>query len=122
MLIYKHDVTHPFKKSFLEKVTAIVSEWRLGPIVRTKIPEMQIQEHQNKILHIYTAFLENCSQYRKHLDLVITVPVHLQAEHNTHLDKIKEKADSLWRDARFLEETYSRPRQFVWRKILIASK
>lgn len=26
MLIYKHDVTHPFKKSFLEKVTAIVSE------------------------------------------------------------------------------------------------
>ena len=61
--LFKHDVTKPFTKKFLQNVDAVVSEWWLGPSLRWKRLDYQFVESlATKVGDVYKWFLSNWYQ------------------------------------------------------------
>jgi hypothetical protein len=64
--IFQHDITKPFptKNIPLNKDILIVTEGRLGPIVREQSTHSQIQGYQDEVFRLYTKFLDMIKQLK----------------------------------------------------------
>lgn len=124
----KHDVTQPFTHPIFYKANIIVSEGRLWHIVTNRTAQNEVEQYSNDVEIVYKTFFENLTHYyrssKQHLNnpttIVITIPTWLK--HEISISKsIKNHINSLWRTTILLEKPYSREKQLVGRKILIAT-
>lgn len=123
MTLFKHDVLDPFTKPFLQHVDVIVTEWRLGPVIKkaqrwhTLAQQDAMMENIEKIVHVYKGFLENAKDVFVGKPLVMTIPVY-----HTRGDVIEQRitgyARDFWYIVEGVGEIYKRKWQVVGRRVL----
>jgi len=80
---FKHDVRDPFTKPFLSQVDVIVTEGRLGPVLkdrqRHRKQELEmLEKNKGEIVKLYTEFLQQIYSSAMKVPIVITLPVYLK--------------------------------------------
>ena len=120
ILFFKHDVTHPFNKKFLDSVTSIVTEGWLWPIIKKKIHWNESLTIQKKVLDVYIPFLQNIFDYYETVPtMVFTVPFHVD-QPNIIADDIEHFVRKFKHiEIEVIDELYKRKKQYVWRQIII---
>ena len=99
--LFKHDVNDAFTKPFLKQVDVIVTEGRLGPIVKERTHLSKEQQYKemmsniDRIVDLYTAFLENAKIPFAGVPMIITVPVYLSLPAPFIEERITTSAQSL---------------------------
>lgn len=113
--LFKHDVLQPFTHPVLEHVDLIVTEGWLGPVVKktTRLPELQ--EHAEKIMHLYEQFFHHIQQACPGVPVVITVPNYTRREGKIPAH-IQKSAEQLGRSVQHIA-TYARKGQEVLREV-----
>ena len=123
--LFKHDVNDEFSKPFLDKVDMIVTEWRLGPVVKQEMLKHKNQTHTIlkdnlwSIVELYSAFLTNTKKAVPHVPIVMTVPEYLRLDHPIISDRITEAATELGYAVTPTWEVYQRKWQQVGRRVLV---
>lgn len=115
--VFKHDVTEPFDHPVLQKVDAVVSEWRLWPVVSWKTRESELLVHAEKIKEVYSSFLTNIHAALPRIPIVITVP-HYSRLPDAIFPDIVRHAVMLWYEVKDLG-VYSRKWQEVCRQVVV---
>lgn len=119
--LFKHDVKDAFDQPFLKHVNLIVTEGRLGPVVKQNLGDNESRVNQDKIFDLYKQFLENVGGFYEHITLVFTVPYYIDKANflNASIQKLCEE---IWFEVKFLEHPYARKGQRVGRQIVVCRK
>ena len=117
--LFKQDVLQPFTHPILKQVDVIVTEWRLGPVIKksTRLPELH--DHAEKIIALYEQFFSHIREACPGVPIVVTIPNYprLQDTIPTHIKKAAEQAGF---DVTYID-TYSRKGQEVSREVWVLS-
>ena len=117
ILIYKHDVTQKFEKSFLKNVDVIITEgWLWNPV--KNLLSQTINDNQKNILSLLEKFLTNTKSFFPNVPIVMSWAVYLTTPEKK-LDELEIFAKNLGYKVNRLEEIYFRKGQKVWREIFI---
>ncbi len=125
--VFKHDVMQPFVAPFLQHVSCIVTEWRLGPIMAKKsvqnLTRQQLQEKITDIQTMYTTFLSNIAAHPhcSTVPIVITYPQWTFFEADMSLWFI-EHAETLWYTVQQPSQLYMRNDQQVARRVFVLQR
>ncbi len=118
---FKHDVNDPFEQPFLKHVDAIVTEWRLGPVVNGQVvrDSALVKQNIDEIHKLYFAFLKNAQNVFKGKPIVFTIPVYLFLDRPLVEDRIQQIWNELWLHMEFIGELYKREKQLVGRRVVV---
>ena len=123
-LILKQDVLEEFESPLFRHADIMVSEWRLGHIVTSRIAPFEINIYAQEVKTLYTTFAKNSTTLAKNngkgLTLIISIPVWLKYDISVS-NGILQEFIALWRDTRLVDQPYSREKQLIGRQILIAT-
>ncbi len=126
LTFFKHDVNDVFKKPFLDKVSVIITEGRLWPVVKKEMlkhknqTEAILKEYIPSVVELYATFMENSfAKWWSSVPIVMTVPEYLRLDHPVIANRITEHAQTIWYEVRTIEEVYHRKKQLVGRRVLI---
>jgi len=123
--LFKHDVNDPFEKPFLKEVDAIVSEWRLGPVIKAEMlkhkaqTEAILKDYIPSIVQLYSSFLDNAKKKMSGVPILITIPEYLRLDHSIIADRISEAATDIGYKVTYLWEVYKRKKQQVGRRVVL---
>jgi tRNA G10 N-methylase Trm11 len=119
---FHHDSTKEFPKSQLQgQNNRIVTEWRLGPIIRKNSSEREIKNAQQQIERLYTNFFTNSIQSGLFSTIICTIPRYI-GQSNPQEKQLETSVKNLGYQRKSIDEVYHRPDQQVWRKICILKK
>lgn len=135
---HEQDISKPLTKQFnilKDYQTVIITEGRLGPIIKQTTTPEQIKEYQRRVKNLYLQFIQTITNFfpkDQRPPMVFTIPIYfLPSEGGQGGSNTKQKEDSyvehqisilaskLWRNIEFIDEIYKRENQKVWRKIII---
>lgn len=118
--VFKHDVTTPFTQPFLKKVDAIVSEWRLWPVINNQLTHTRKENEWRDIIvdidKVYVGFIENFHAINPDATIVITYPQRTFREEDMSLNFQKA-----WRKLGYAVENigvYKRRKQYTGRRVI----
>lgn len=122
---FDQDISKPLNTTtfspLLTHETLIVTEGRLGPVIKQTTTPTEIQEYQRRVKNLYLQFIQTITEFfpkDKKPVMVFTIPEYIGQE-NTIAEQITTLASELWRKMESLDEVYKRETQKVWRKIII---
>ncbi len=132
--IFNHDILsprkHPQPKNiFGEKIpNLIVTEWRLGPIIKARMSESDIQSAQKEVMKLYEWFILQIhnlflSQEQKPI-IICTIPIYpgdnyIESGLIKLIGELKSTKTTDHRTLSSIPEIYQRENQHIGRKILI---
>ncbi len=125
MTFFKHDVNDSFQKPFLDSVDVIVSEWRLGPVIKSDMhkhktqTETILKEYLPSIVDLYSIFLDHTKEKMPKVPIIMTIPEYLRLDLPIIANRIKEHAETLWYEVTYLGEVYQRKKQQVGRRVVV---
>lgn len=119
--IFKHDIKEGFKKDFLKNVDVLVTEGRLGPVVKKDPNENEFVQNMKLIDDIYSSYVKHIDDFYDKIINIFTIPVYIWKD-NYIKDILTHDAE--WKNytLEFVEEIYSRKGQKVGRQIVVMSK
>jgi hypothetical protein len=120
LTIFKHDVQDTWDHPVMDHVDAIVTEWRLGPVVSRQTTQSQYQDYSTRIVHLYKIFLTHIQPYRIP-QIVMTVPHYFNSKHNSVCPRIFECMSELGYKIHPIKQIYHRPWQLVGRQIVVGT-
>lgn len=122
--VFKHDVVQPFTQPFLKHVDAVVTEWRLGPIVNNQLTftrkENEWRDIIGEIDEVYIGFLSNFYAVNPDATIVITYPQwtfwkqDMSRGFQRAAEKMGYEVENIW--------VYKRKKQFVGRRVIRLNK
>lgn len=115
-IIFNHDIKENLGNKLQKKDMLIVTEWRLGPIVKKTTSEQDIQKFQERVADIYKHFLDRIKELWA--VAVCTFPRYLWQENGIE-SVLKTYANKIHLRTQSIPEVYSREGQQVARKIMI---
>lgn len=125
MTLFKHDVTKLFTKTFLSYVDVIVSEWRLGPVVKKSLKnngavfKKKQSENIDRIVHVYGWFLRSAKKMFVNVPIVITIPVYKEIWNCIQQRIVWYAKDIGYTTHESIGETYMRKWQQVGRRVML---
>jgi len=129
---FKHDMHDPLTQPFLEHVDVIVTEWRLGPVIKKNPYKLTRKYGQatameafdrgiTEIVNTYTDFIQNVFTTMPTVPVVMTVPHYTFMDEDTIWEKLEAKLTSIWADIEQVD-IYARKKQKVARRVVIVKK
>lgn len=118
---FQHDIKQEIPSNIIPENTIIVTEWRLWPIINKHADNKDIETAELEVIQLYRAFLATATKLKEKWKLkaiVTTIPHYFRHENNTG-QELFAYGQRLWRKCNYIDEIYARPKQRVWRKILI---
>ena len=74
--LFKQDVKKNLKNFIINKVTNIVTEWYLGPIVRKNLSFQEAKQYEKIFQDVFLSFLKNAHQIRRLENISTVLPVY----------------------------------------------
>ncbi len=129
--IFQHDINLPFPKNDFSDISGdfsdllIVTEGRLGPIVKVGTDEREISAIQQETAKFYQNFIIQINNLFtgqvKRPVIVFTIPMY-SGKNYIETDIIKTIKNFKWWELSAIPEVYQRENQNIGRKILIVKK
>lgn len=118
--IFTHDITKKIETTLIKgekkRDLLIVTEWRLGPIVKKTTSDQDIQKFQERVVELYKSLLERIKE--TWAVAVFTIPRYLWQDNG--IEPVLEKYGAkIWLKVQSIPELYKREGQQVARKIMI---
>lgn len=124
---FKHDIQENINLNTFQKFQkyniALVTEWRLGPIVGKNTTLDKIKDYQKQVSKLYKSFLNTVKDLSKYSNWdttsVFTIPYYTQNPRVNYLeDELKNYWEKIWLQVSSIDELYKRKGQYIARKIL----
>lgn len=121
---YEQDISKPLDPNnfadLLSHETVIVTEGRLGPVIKQTTTAEEVIEYQRRVKNLYLQFIQTITNFfgEKRPPMVFTIPIYIGHENSIeeHITTLTEK---LGRKIESIEEPYKREQHKVARKIII---
>lgn len=115
----KHDMTTTQKNQLAHKTQAIVTEWRLGPIVNQRTPLAEIHKNKELVTQLWTKTLGQITDfYGEKIPVIIaTLPRYTRLW--SGVSDMLQDTIAQYGLTMTIVDTYARPRQQVQRQIVI---
>ena len=114
--IFNHDIKEPLENQFKDKDVLVITEWRLGPIVKKTTSDQDIQKFQERVVELYKSFLERIKELWA--VAVFTIPWYVWQDNGIE-QVLMKYGTKLGLKIQSIPELYSREGQQVARKIVI---
>lgn len=120
IVTFKHDVREETSKHFLQQITRVVTEWRLGPIQKRELTDSQIHKTYKEISSLYKWVRKNCnSNIKTKRSGAICVPYYNEL-YDQVINTFVNERESEYQIKTINEKlVYKRPKQKTWRLILL---
>ena len=122
MDFFEQDISKPLSTNFSEITnhnTLIVTEGRLGPVIKQATTAEEITEYQRWVKNLYLQFIQTITDFfPKKPPMVFTIPIYINQE-NTIEQHITDLTEKLGWKMESIDEIYKRENQKVGRKIII---
>jgi tRNA G10 N-methylase Trm11 len=116
---YEQDISKPLDAKRFEAVlknnSLIVTEGRLGPVIKQTTTPVEIQEYQRRVKNLYLQFIQTITDFfpkDKKPVMVFTIPEYIGQE-NSIEEQISTLSAQLGRKMETLDEVYKRENQKV---------
>ena len=132
---HEQDISKPLTEQFnilKDYQTVIVTEGRLGPVIKQTTTPEQIKEYQRRVKNLYLQFIQTITDFfpkDQRPPMVFTIPEYttlgspligeMPKAEGFIEEQISLLASQLWRNMETINEIYKRENQKVWRKIVI---